>query len=267
MGEWNESIVRVAAFAVTLAVLAVAEWRWHLRIPARFARRRTNVELFALNTLIVRLLPGASLVALAAAVELHRFGLFAVLDWSPPVEVGLSVIALDASMYLQHRLFHWLPWLWRLHAVHHSDVAFDVTTGLRFHPGEIVVSLALKAATVVALGATPGAVIVFQVLLSSASMFSHANFALPSAADRIIRRLVVTPNMHRIHHSIDRDEHNRNFGFLLVWWDRWFGSYQESPRMNPQTMHIGLSRFRIESEQRLVPLLRQPFRAGKWATG
>jgi sterol desaturase/sphingolipid hydroxylase (fatty acid hydroxylase superfamily) len=156
-------------------------------------------------------------------------------------------------------VFHWLPWLWRLHAVHHSDTSFDVTTGVRFHIGEVLVSFALKTLVVLALGASIWSVIAFETLLSSASLFTHSNVRFSTGTDAALRSIVVTPDVHLVHHSVECDEHNCNFGFLLIWWDRLFGSYRTMPRGDPQSMPIGLSDFRDDGAQRLGALLIQPF--------
>ena len=192
------------------------------------------------------------------AANVRHWGLFAQIDAPDLLETSADIIALDASVYLQHRLFHGLPWLWRLHAVHHSDTSFDLTTGIRFHPGEAVTSFAMKAATVVILGASPWAVLVFEVLLSTASLFTHTNVRIPRRVDAALRRLIVTPEMHRVHHSVARDEQNSNFGFLLVWWDKVFGSYRAAGRLDSASMQIGLRDLRNSAAQSFAALLRQP---------
>jgi sterol desaturase/sphingolipid hydroxylase (fatty acid hydroxylase superfamily) len=172
----------------------------------------------------------------------------------------VSVVALDLVVYWQHVVFHHVPWLWRVHRMHHADVEMDVTTGLRFHPFEILLSLAIKIAAVLALGAPAAAVVVFEVLLNGTSMFNHSNVALPPRLDRFARWFVVTPQMHEIHHSVERPETDSNFGFNLPWWDRLFGTYREKAAAGDNVV-IGLPAFRDASESKISRLLTQPFRA------
>ena len=171
-----------------------------------------------------------------------------------------AVVLLDLAIYLQHVLFHAVPGLWRLHRMHHADLDFDVTTGLRFHPVEIILSMGLKLMVVVALGAPPLAVLVFEVLLNATAMFNHANLRLPAALDRVLRPLLVTPDMHRVHHSVVPRETNSNFGFNLALWDRLFGTYIAQPAAGHTAMTIGIPQFRDPAELRLDRLLTQPLR-------
>ena len=171
-----------------------------------------------------------------------------------------SVLLLDLAIYLQHVMFHAVPALWRVHRVHHADLDFDVTTGVRFHPVEMVISMALKLAVVAALGTPAIAVLAFEVLLNATSMFNHGNLGIPVGVDRVLRLLVVTPDMHRVHHSIVVDETNSNFGFNLPWWDRLLGTYRDQPRAGHQGMTIGVGQFRDPIELRLDHMLVQPFR-------
>ncbi len=255
-----EPWLRSGMFLVSIATLAIAQRIWPRR-PARSVRRLgVNIALLLANTVTVRIVTATSLIGLAAAAQVMHWGLLTRIAVPAWIEFGVALVLLDASMYLQHRLFHWVPWLWRLHAVHHSDIAFDMTTGIRFHPGEILVSLAIKSAIVVGLGASPWAVLIFEALLSSASLFEHSNVRIAPRVDALLRKMIVTPDVHRVHHSVERDEHNTNFGFLLLWWDRLFSSYRAIPRGDPRTMPIGLSQFRSDTEQRFDALLAQPFR-------
>ena len=254
-----EPWLRSCIFLASISMLVLIE-----RIRPRRASRapRTvvaNLALLFVNTIAVRLITTASLVGLAVHAQTRGWGALTHLAAPAWLEGGIAIVALDCAVYLQHRLFHRVPWLWRLHAVHHSDVAFDVTTGIRFHPGEILVSLAIKSAVVIVLGASPWAVLLFEALLSSASLFEHSNVDLGPRVDRILRRLIVTPDVHRVHHSIERDEHNSNFGFLLSCWDRLFDTYRARPRTDPRTMQIGLPDFRAAPDQHLGALLIQPF--------
>jgi sterol desaturase/sphingolipid hydroxylase (fatty acid hydroxylase superfamily) len=172
------------------------------------------------------------------------------------------VIVLDLVIYLQHVLFHAVPALWRLHRMHHADLDFDVTTGARFHPIEIVLSMVIKLAAVVSLGAPAIAVLVFEVLLNATAMFNHGNIRLPLGFDRVLRLLVVTPDMHRVHHSTVTSETNSNFGFNLPWWDRLLGTYRAQPVAGHEDMTIGIALFREPQDLRLDRMLVQPFRAG-----
>jgi sterol desaturase/sphingolipid hydroxylase (fatty acid hydroxylase superfamily) len=176
--------------------------------------------------------------------------------------VALAIVALDLAIYLQHVLFHAVPALWRLHRVHHADLEIDVTTGARFHPVEILLSMGIKLGVVAALGAPAAAVLMFEVLLNATSMFNHSNVRMASRLDRALRWAVVTPDMHRVHHSVVARETNSNFGFNLPWWDRLFGTYRDQPAAGHEAMTIGIEQFRDPAEQRLDRMLTQPFRDG-----
>lgn len=172
----------------------------------------------------------------------------------------LAVVALDLAIYLQHVVFHAIPALWRLHRMHHADLEFDVTTGLRFHPVEIALSMGIKLQVIAALGPSALAVLIFEVLLNATSMFNHANLRLPAGIDRVLRWIVVTPDMHRVHHSIHPEETNSNFGFNLPWWDRLLGTYRAQPRDGHEDMTIGIEQFRTLHDLRLDQMLIQPVR-------
>ena len=172
----------------------------------------------------------------------------------------LSVMRLDLAIYLQHVMFHAVPAFWRLHRMHHADLDFDVTTGARFHPIEILISMGIKLALVLALGPPAVAVLIFEVLLNATSMFNHANLSIPLGLDRVLRWVVVTPDMHRVHHSILPEETNSNFGFNLPWWDRLLGTYRDQPKEGHAGMTIGLDRFRDPADLRIDRMLIQPFR-------
>ena len=178
-----------------------------------------------------------------------------------------TVVLLDVAVYLQHVMFHAVPALWRVHRMHHSDLDFDVTTGTRFHPIEILISTGIKCAAVAAIGAPAIAVLAFELLLNSTAMFNHANARLPKVVDQLLRWIVVTPDMHRVHHSVVYNETNSNFGFNLPWWDRIFGTYRAQPAAGHQAMTIGVDAFRAREDLRLDRLLVQPFResAGGYA--
>ena len=251
---WIRGIAFAASIGMLLALEAIS--------PRRTSQRAhvwSNVGLFLTGSLAVRLVCITSVTGVASLASAKGWGLLHSITFPYWSEYLIAILVLDFSMYLQHRIFHWVPWLWRLHAVHHSDTAFDVTTGIRFHVGELLVSFVLKLVVVVALGASVAAVLVFEVLLSTASLFTHTNVRLVPKLDAGLRAVVVTPDMHRIHHSTENDEHNHNFGFLLIWWDRLLGSYRESPRAEHTQMRIGLDAYRSATEQKLWPLLKQPF--------
>ena len=258
----HEPSVRAAAFAGTLLLAALAQTLWPKR-PAsapRLPRWITNLSLVVLNTLVLRF--GFPLLAVGAARLAQRadFGLFNHLALPSAIELVAAVLLLDLAIYFQHRLMHAVPVLWRLHRMHHSDLDFDASTGLRFHPLEIVVSMLIKMGLVAVLGASMVAVVIFEVLLNATSIFNHANLRLPEPFDRGLRRLVVTPDMHRVHHSVHVAETDSNFGFNFPWWDRLFGTYRPQPAAGHDRMVIGLPEFRDPRDQRLWQLLLQPGR-------
>jgi sterol desaturase/sphingolipid hydroxylase (fatty acid hydroxylase superfamily) len=257
-----EAVLRLAIFLGLLLILTVAEWRWPRQTAARMRRRRwpANLGLSLVDALTVWILfPWLALDG-ARYAQAHQLGLlqaFALPDW---LRFALALVVLDCTIYWQHRLLHLIPPLWRLHRVHHTDLALDASSGVRFHPLEILLSLGIKTLVVVSLGAPPLAVLAFEIVLNGFALFTHANLALPERLDRALRWLVVTPDMHRIHHSIERAEHDRNFGFHLVWWDRLFRSYLDRPAAPQSTLPLGLTIFREDRAQRLGALLAQPFR-------
>lgn len=260
----NERYIRLAAFAGVFAAMALWEscsprrrqtigrgWRWP-----------NNLGVVAVDTLLVRVLFPTTAVAVALLAEARGFGLFNTVALPAWIAVPASVVILDCAIYLQHVLFHAVPAFWRLHRMHHADLEFDVTTGLRFHPIEILLSMAIKLAVVAALGAPALAVLIFEVLLNATSMFNHSNVRIPLALDRLLRWIVVTPDMHRVHHSILSRETNSNFGFNLPWWDRLFGTYRAQPEAGHDAMTIGIEQFRDPRELGLDRMLMQPFRSG-----
>ena len=259
-----EPYIRLGMFGGVFAAMAV----WELVAPrrrqhiGRVARWPSNLGVVLLDTLVVRLLFPMSAVGLALYSEQQGWGLLNVWLVSPWLAVPIAVIAFDLAIYLQHVLFHAVPVLWRLHRMHHADLEFDVTTGARFHPVEIVLSMLLKLALVVALGAPALAVLLFEVLLNATAMFNHSNVQLSASKDQVLRMFVVTPDMHRVHHSIISQETNSNFGFNLPWWDWLFGTYQAQPAAGHVEMTIGIKEFRDPEEQRLDRMLTQPFRGG-----
>lgn len=258
----HEATLRLSAFAAVLGALALAERAWPTRGDARPARRQlSNLGLVLLDTALLRVAFPVLAVALAVAVHARGGGVFGWLAWPPWVAGVVAFVLLDAAVYWQHRLMHRVPVLWRFHRVHHTDTRFDVSTGVRFHPGEIALSMGLKLALVAMLGAPPAAIVVFEVCLAAASLWTHADLALPPRIDRALRRIMVTPSMHRLHHSTVVAETNSNYGFQLSLWDRVFRSYRNAPTGDERSMPIGLAEWRDPAALGLVALLLQPFRA------
>lgn len=230
-------------------------------MPRRL-RWPSNLGIVLLNTLLLRVIFPSAAIGMALFAEQRGWGLLNGAPAAGPMALVVSIIALDLVVYLQHVLFHAVPMLWRLHRMHHADLEFDVSTGVRFHPGEILISMGIKCATVLALGAPALAVLIFEVLLNATSLFNHGNVNLPAPVDRVLRWFVVTPDMHRVHHSILIRETNSNFGFNLPWWDRLFGTYRPQPAAGHARMTIGIEQFRAPAELRLDRMLLQPFREG-----
>ncbi len=258
----HEPLIRLGLFLGILVVMAVWEAaapRRRREIP-RLIRWSNNFGIVAIDTVLVRLIFPAVAVALALHAAERGWGLFNGLDIPFWLAFVLSVLALDLAIYLQHVLFHAVPALWRLHRMHHADLEFDVSTGLRFHPVEIVLSMGIKLGVVAALGPPAIAVLVFEVLLNATSMFNHSNIRIPGRIDRILRLFVVTPDMHRVHHSIYPSETNSNFGFNLPWWDRLLGTYRPQPRDGHEAMTIGIEQFRDRRDLWLDRMLVQPLR-------
>jgi sterol desaturase/sphingolipid hydroxylase (fatty acid hydroxylase superfamily) len=258
----HEALIRLGCFLGVLGAMALWEWRVPRRTPtvSKGLRWVSNLGLTFLNTLLLRLLFPAAAVGMAALARRKGWGLFNVHETPVWLAMTASVVILDLVIYLQHVLMHALPLLWRLHRVHHADLDFDTTTGIRFHPLETVVSMLIKMAAVAALGAPVVAVLVFEVLLNATSLFNHGNARLPLNLDRALRLVVVTPDMHRVHHSIEEDETNSNFGFNLPWWDRLFGTYRAEPRVGHEQMTIGIRTFRdLKQCIRLPGMLAMPF--------
>jgi sterol desaturase/sphingolipid hydroxylase (fatty acid hydroxylase superfamily) len=241
-----------------MALWEVAAARRELR-AAKGSRWFANLGITVVNTVVLLLVFPAAAVGMAAVAADRGWGLFNNLAAPPAIAIIGSVLVLDLIIYLQHVMFHAVPALWRLHMVHHADLDFDVTTGLRFHPLEIVLSMVIKFAAVVLLGPPAVAVLVFEVLLNASSMFNHGNVQIPLALDRVVRWFVVTPDMHRVHHSIDQRETNSNFGFNLPWWDRLLGTYRAQPAAGHETMTIGLEQFQERRRQTLPWLVALPF--------
>lgn len=258
----NEPIVRLSAFAAVFSVMALWEVLAPRRVQGigRIVRWPNNLGVVVLDTVLVRILLPTTAVGLALLAEAKGFGLFNAWPVANWIAIVASVVILDLVIYLQHVLFHAIPALWRLHRMHHADLEFDLTTGARFHPIEILLSMLIKLTAIGALGAPALSVLIFEVLLNATAMFNHSNVRLPASADCILRWLVVTPDMHRVHHSVIVRETNSNFGFNLPWWDRLFGTYRAQPEAGHEGMTIGVKEIRDPSEQRLDRMLTQPFR-------
>jgi len=258
----NEPVVRLGFFVGIFAVVILWEGLApkRPRLYSRWSRWPSNLGIVALNTLLVRLVFPVAAVGLALVAAEAGWGLFHLVDWPLWLEVLLAVVLLDFAIYMQHVMFHAVPLLWRLHRMHHTDQDYDLTTGARFHPIEILASMMIKLAVVGFLGAPPVAVIIFEILLNATAVFNHGNIGLPGPVDKVLRWLVVTPDMHRVHHSVVVNETNSNFGFNLPWWDRAFGTYVAQPAAGHDGMTIGLDIFRQPEDQRLDKMLIQPFR-------
>jgi len=261
----HEPTLRLGIFAGVLALLLLLEQLAPRRTPhnPRTPRRLNNLALVGVSTLLLRLTFPLLGVGAALLAQSNNWGLLN--QFPAPLWLALiaSIIALDLSLYLQHRLFHAVPLLWRLHRTHHADPDLDVTTALRFHPLEIALSMLLKLAAITALGAPPAAVLIFEILLNAAAMFNHANLNLPLPLDRALRRIIVTPDMHRVHHSTRPDETNKNFGFNLALWDHLFKTYKSQPTLGHHAMIIGQPTHRTPRDQWLDRLLTQPFQKEK----
>ena len=266
-----EELIRLVAFGGVFAIMAAWEFAGPRRKQSIGRDRRwpSNLGVVVVDTLLVRVLFPTTAVGLALLAEARGFGLFNLVALPAWFAVVASVVILDFAIYLQHLLFHAVPALWRLHRMHHADLEFDVTTGLRFHPIEILLSMVIKLAVVAALGAPALSVLIFEVLLNATAMFNHSNVRIPLGLDRLLRWLVVTPDMHRVHHSIVVRETNSNFGFNLPWWDRLFGTYRAQPAAGHEAMTIGIEQFRDPRELGLDRMLVQPFRsdAGRYPLG
>jgi sterol desaturase/sphingolipid hydroxylase (fatty acid hydroxylase superfamily) len=261
----HEPTLRLGVFlAVALAMAG-----WEILAPRRALSRGrrprwpVNAAMVFTDTILVRLLfPAAVVAGIAAWTTAHGIGLFNLVAVPEAAAIALSVVLLDLAIYAQHVAFHHIGPLWRLHRVHHMDLDVDFTTGIRFHPVEIILSVLIKFAAVVALGAPVAAVVTFEVLLNGSSMFNHGNVRLARGIDRVLRAFLVTPDMHRVHHSVVRAETDSNFGFCLSVWDRVFGTYRNQPAAGHDGMTIGLPSFRDTGDQGFIALLVNPLRPG-----
>lgn len=259
----HEWMIRTGAFLGVFAVVAVWEVSspQRVRLLPRGLRWRSNLAIVLINTLLVRLFFPLAAVGMAVFSAAHGWGVLNHFDVPLWLALPLAVVAMDFAIWLQHVMVHAVPALWRLHRVHHADLDYDLTTGTRFHPLEIVLSMGIKFATIALLGAPVLAVVVFEVLLSACATFNHGNIRLPAALDRVLRWFLVTPDMHRVHHSAEDDESNSNFGFNLTWWDRLFGTYRDQPRAGQTGMTIGIHGHTDPNEvARLPGMLLLPFK-------
>ena len=258
----HEPIVRFAAFLLMLTAMAV----WEVLAPRRsqtvskVKRWANNLALLLINSVLVRVLFPAAAVGFAAFAETHHMGLLRILEIPEAISVVASIVVLDLAIYLQHLLFHAAPLLWRLHRVHHADLEFDVTTGARFHPIEVLLSMGIKFLLIVTLGPPVFAVLIFETLLNVTAMFNHSNIAMPGWMDLVLRGVLVTPDMHRVHHSIDRAETNSNFGFCFSLWDRLLGTYRQAPALGHLAMTLGVPELReLKKVVDLKGMLAIPF--------
>ena len=259
----REIVIRLGAYAGVFALMASLEAlapKRRLRTPKK-ARWLSNISVTVLGAALVRLASPVTAAAFAATAEARGWGLLNAVSLSPLAETALAVIALDLIIYTQHVVFHLMPIFWRLHMMHHADLDIDVTTGARFHPFEILLSLVIKLGAIAATGPSPGAVVAFEVILNATAMFNHSNFALPLPVDGMLRLLLVTPDMHRVHHSVIIRETNSNYGFNLSLWDRLFRTYRPQPVKGHDEMAIGLANYRNPGRLTLPHLLALPFTA------
>jgi sterol desaturase/sphingolipid hydroxylase (fatty acid hydroxylase superfamily) len=257
----HEPLIRIGVFLIVFSILLA----WEMLLPRRALsvsksyRWINNLSLILLNTLLLRLLFPATLVGVALVGQERGWGVMNLVELPVGLVVVFSVVLLDFVIWAQHLIFHKVPVLWRLHRMHHADLDFDITTGLRFHPLEIVVSMLVKVGAIILLGAPPIAVLAFEILLNSSAIFNHGNVRLSLIWDKWLRFVIVTPDMHRVHHSWRRTEMNSNFGFFLSWWDVLFNTYCPQPQNGHFDMTIGMEVFRDRKDLRLDRLLAQPF--------
>jgi sterol desaturase/sphingolipid hydroxylase (fatty acid hydroxylase superfamily) len=256
-----ETLVRLCFFASIFFVMALIEKIAPRRILLKSKKRRwrSNLGMQIIDIAVLRLIFPVFPVGVAVICAQRGWGFLNYYQIIPPVALIIGVLALDFIIYLQHRMFHFVPIFWRVHMVHHTDEDIDVTTAVRFHPLEIILSLLIKFAAVATIGAPPLSVLIFEVLLNGASMFNHGNIKIPLYIDRIIRMVLVTPDMHRVHHSVITQETNSNYGFSFSWWDRLLGTYKAQPREGHDKMKIGLNGYHDDRSLKLTALLAMPF--------
>ena len=264
ISDWaldNETVIRLASYASVFILMAL----WELTFPRRrlttskSTRWLSNIGIVILNTLLLRFIFASAALATAWKAGEQGWGLLNGLEWPFWLTVIISVVVLDFAIYLQHVMFHAVPALWRLHMMHHADLDYDLTTGTRFHPVEMILSMLIKIGVIMVLGPPVVAVLIFEVVLNATAVFNHSNVRIPLAIDRVLRWIVVTPDMHRVHHSVVPVEANRNFGFNLPWWDRLMGTYVSQPAQGHEKMTIGLRQFRDPVRLTLPWMLLLPF--------
>lgn len=258
-----EKEIRMGFFFGMLAIIGL----WEVIAPKRALtvsktiRWVNNLGLVFFNSFIVRLVFPVAAIGVAATAQENSWGLLNNIDLPVWAAAVLAIVIMDLVIYIQHVMMHAIPALWRLHRVHHADPDYDVTTGARFHTLEIILSMGIKFCTIVLLGPPVFAVIIFEVILNATAMFNHGNIGLPKSVDKVVRWFLVTPDMHRVHHSIEDDETNSNFGFSLPWWDRLFGTYRDQPRGGHEAMTIGIRQFKeVKDVSWITGMLTLPFR-------
>jgi len=256
----NESTLRLSAFLGMLGLMLGWEWLKPARKPgfSRWLRWSSNLGIVVINTLVLRLLLPILAAGTAIWAADNQWGWLNRMEWPLWLEILIAIILLDLAIYLQHVMVHAVPLFWRFHRMHHADLDYDATTGLRFHPVEILFSMLIKMALVASMGAPLLAVILFEIILNVSSVFNHGNVRLPAWLEPWVRAIIVTPDMHRVHHSVIERETNSNYGFCLSIWDRLFGTYRAQPAKGHSDMTIGLQYFRDEKELRLHKMLVQP---------
>jgi sterol desaturase/sphingolipid hydroxylase (fatty acid hydroxylase superfamily) len=260
--SFTEAQIRLVFFLGILLIIATWEVFWPRRkqLYSRAARWPSNIGIVVLNTLILRIMFPTAAVGVAEYASANQLGVLNQFNFGITSEIIIAVLVLDAAIYFQHVMFHAVPLFWRLHRMHHADPDFDVTTGARFHPVEIILSMLIKFAVIIFLGPAAIAVIIFEILLNATAMFNHGNISIPLNIDKYLRLFVVTPDMHRVHHSVDPAETNSNFGFNLPWWDRLFGTYKAQPLVGHESMTIGLVTFTGKEQITKLPgMLLIPF--------
>ncbi len=257
----SELTLRMGFFWGTLLVVGVWELLWPKRqlTASKIVRWYSNLGIVVLDSLVIRWLFPLLAVGMATLATEKQWGLLNNMDIPYVPAVILSVIVLDMIIYLQHLMFHAAPILWRLHRMHHTDLDYDVTTGLRFHPIEIALSMLVKLSAIVVLGPPLVSILIFEILLNASAMFNHGNIRIPTGFDKILRLFIVTPDMHRIHHSVIKEETDSNYGFFLSWWDFLFGTYRSQPKEGHEGMTIGIDLYRDKTYSHLHWLLIQPF--------
>ncbi|MBA3815643.1 MAG: sterol desaturase family protein [Parachlamydiaceae bacterium] len=254
--------LRVVIFMGIFLILALGELVFPKRVKAQVSQKTrwiSNIGIVLLDNFLMRLILPIMAIDMAIFAQKMNWGIFNLIEIPFWLNLILTIVILDFIIYLQHVMFHTFPLFWRVHRMHHADVDFDVTTGIRFHPIEVIISMGIKIGSVALLGASPIGVLVFEIILNATSMFSHSNLRLPLAFDRVLRCVIVTPDMHRVHHSIHKNETNSNFGFNFSFWDRIFGTYINQPSEGHFKMTIGISDFRQPKYLRFDWLLLIPF--------